>query len=534
MKKYINRLYSLIEYVVVFILLLFICFTVNKGIVIKGLFMDDLFHWSWFRYVPNFYEFALKFYDTATRYRPVFDSIQYLIYSIVGTDPLRFVIVNMVYNSLVALFIYHFTRKFSAGMYISFLLASLYLVGHYAYYQIGQAIGSLETNGIIFSLLTLYYAVKLVEGFPSQKIGDVRTKKEIKLNIFLMYFFFFIVSFAHERYLGVIVTIILSILFMGEYVNHGEKVSKKENLLFKIKCLFLLVLELICITIIRFKGTGNLIPAGTGGTRVEQTFNVFECFNNCFRQVATIFGINIGPEHLYGIDFENISNASIKYLTIASICFILVIFLVYLLKKLKNKDFNFKNDLLILSYIAICIGSSSVTVRVELRFVYSGYTGALIYLGYILGYLSHPDAFLGTKNPVDYKVLKKINIIPMLLITLVFLTRLPVELEYRNNFNKIYCYVDQARMNSLYDLTIGKYGTDEILHNKKIYVQNNYFGMTKFYAEYFFKIYDEKDIGNEIILFNDISEVDLKNDNIIVLAEDLVNNVYMEVELPKR
>ena len=131
---------------------------------------------------------------------------------------------------------------------------------------------------------------------------------------------------------------------------------------------------------------------------------------------------------------------------------------------------------------------------------------------------------------IQTKKQKKYNVIPFLLLVLFFITRLPVEMEYGRHYDKIYCYIDMKRMNSLYDNTIGKYGVDDTLHNKKIWVQNNFYGMTNFYAEYFFKIYDKENIGNTMKLFNVITEVDLSDPlNTIVLEEDFPNNEYSEL-----
>ena len=46
---------NLIEYFIAFLVLITICFIVNKGIVLKGLFMDDLYSWSWFRGIHKYF-----------------------------------------------------------------------------------------------------------------------------------------------------------------------------------------------------------------------------------------------------------------------------------------------------------------------------------------------------------------------------------------------------------------------------------------------------------------------------------------------
>ena len=52
----------------------------------------------------------------------------------------------------------------------------------------------------------------------------------------------------------------------------------------------------------------------------------------------------------------------------------------------------------------------------------------------------------------------------------IFLGRGALELKYRSYYKNIYFFTDLDRVNSLYDNTIGKYGVDEVLHNKKIYI----------------------------------------------------------------
>lgn len=534
MKNKSKNLKNIIEYLIAFIILILICFYVNKGIVLKGLFMDDLYSWSWFRGL-NIFEYAFKFYEGSTKYRPFYEAIQFIIHAIVDTDPTRYTFINKILNSFTALFIYFFSRKLKSGKITSILISILYLYGHYAYYQIGQAIGVLETASLTFSIITLYYAVKLTGIINAD--NKKRTLNDLNINVGLMFLFYFITVFTHERFLGIAAPMFFAILFSEDY-NKAKKSDVKK---LKIKYLVIFVLEIILILIIRMLAIGKVVPAGTGGTYVEDTFKISECIKYCFDQVKIVFGINVGPEHLFGIDFNSITNNNIKVFTYISIITVLITFIYYIIKKIRS-DKNFVVDLLFLSFIAVCIGSSSVTIRVELRFVYVSFVGALLYLSYIIAYLSNAysdkEKEIKTdkkanknKNFIDkYNIkIKIIKLLPTLLIFIFFITRLPIELEYRKYFNKIYCYVDMKRMNSLYDNTIGKYGIDDTLHNKKIYVQNNFFGITKFYSEYFFKIYDKENIGNTIRLYNIITEVDLTDpDNTIILEEDLNNNEYTE------
>lgn len=510
-----KKLKTIIEYVIVFTLLLVLCFYINRDIVIKALYMDDLYHWSWFRGM-NIFDFAFKFYGVS-RYRPVFDAIQYVFYMIIDTDPFRYAIINKVYNSIVALFIYYFIKKVDAGRVVAFLFSALYLIAHFSYYQIGQGIGALETDAQFFALVILFFALKLSGAIAKKdEYGNVilPSGKDNVINTIILFIMFFIISFTHERFMGLAVPIVIAVSMSRD--EGSIRISIR-----KVVSLVIFVLEILLICYIRFLAIGKVMPAGTGGTYVEETFNVLECIGYCFAQVACIFGINIGPEHLYGVDFFNLEGEKVKLFVLMSIIIIAVVIIVYVYCRCKHKSKrnSLAGDLIFLSFIAMCIGSSSVTIRVEMRFIYVSFTAAVIYLAYMCGFIC---------NSIE---LRKLKFVPIVLLILVFITRVPIELRYRTYFPKIHCFVDLNRVNSIYDNTIGKYGVDEILNKKKVYIIEKYYGMTDFYSEYFFKIYDKKNIGNRIILVSDISEIPIEdiNSDTIILFENYENNDYQSI-----
>lgn len=507
-----KKLKAIIEYVIVFALLLALCFYVNRDIVIKALYMDDLFHWAWFRGL-NIFEFAFKFYGVS-RYRPVFDAIQYIFYMIIDTDPFRYAIINKVYNSIIALFIYHFIKRVDAGRVIAFIFSGLYLIAHFAYYQIGQGIGSLESDAQFFALVILFFSLKLSGAITKKdEFGGIilPNEKDNVRNTVTLFLMFFLILFTHERFMGLAVPIVIAVLMSRD--EEDMSISRR-----KIVSLIVFVLEILLICFIRFLAIGKVMPAGTGGTYVEETFNVFECIGYCFAQVACIFGINIGPDYLYGVDFFNLEGRKVKLLALMSIVIIAIVIVAYIYNRIKHKSRKnaLAGDLIFLSFIAMCIGASSVTIRVEMRFVYVSFTAAVIYLTYMCGYIC---------NSIE---LERLKLVPIGLLVLVFVTRVPIELRYRTYFPKIHCYVDLNRVNSIYDNTIGRYGVDEVLHKKKIYIIEKVYGMTDFYSEYFFKIYDKENIGNKIILVNDISEIPIEdiNTDTIILYEYYEDNSY--------
>ena len=509
---------NLIEYLVVFCALTYLCFYMNQNIVMKALYMDDLYHWSWFRGL-NLYEFAFKFYE-ASRYRPIFEAIQYMAYTIIDTDPSKLIIFNQIYNSLIALFIYHLIKRLDAGRIIAIIFSSLYIISHLSYYQIGQGIGNLESTALFFTLIILFLCLKLtgvIKKYNDDKSVVLPDKKSNIINTVLMFIMYLLIAFTHERFLGLAVPIVFAIIFSNDGDN--KIISKR-----KIISMCCLIIEILFICYIRYLAIGKVMPAGTGGTYVEETFNLNQCLEYCITQVKFIFGINIGPDYLVGIEFVNVDK-NIQRLTYISMLLILAFIFFYIVLKIKNvffnkdknsQDDNFIADVIFLLFIAMCIGASSVTIRVEMRFVYVSFTLALIYLSYMASYVM--KCF---KN-----ILSKVFVILMIL--LIFVTRLPMEMTYRENYSKIYCFMDMSRINTIYDNTIGKYGLDEILHKKKIYIVKQFFDINEFYAEYLFKIYDKNNVGNKMTIIKDVSEVPLEdiNEDTIILNEDLLSNSY--------
>lgn len=529
MKK---KLLSKIEYILIFAALLAVGFYINRNIVLKALYMDDLYAWSW---IPetNFFSFCFKFYDNSTRYRPFYYVLQYIVFKLIGTNVNMYVPVNIFLHTIVGFFVYYFCKKLNAGIFISFLMALLYEISHFSYYQIGQAIGIIETQAQLFALIILFMTFKYI---------DNNDKKNDLLYFFIL-IMLFITAFTHERFLGLFVVVFAAVLI--KYLVLIDKNSILANRLLKeglknsiIRILFLII-DFAIIMLLRYYSIGKIVPAGTGGTYVEDTFTIAKAFQFAIDQVKFIFGMNVGPEYLVGISFEYM-DPLFKRLVYLSIFMIAVIVLTYLVVKIYDiatsiKNVNnkflyildrFKKDILFLIFIAICIGSSSVTIRVEMRFVYVSFTASLIYLAYMSSEIM--DISKGMKTH-----LMVYNVLFMFIIGF-FLTRGAVEIYYRNYYKNIYFFIESDRNNSLVELTIDKYGKEKILdNNTKIYILHNNYGMTNFYAEYFYKIYDEKYIGNKINFINDLNKLpaDATKDNTLVFIEDYSNNLYKEYDL---
>ena len=543
-----GKIFRLLFFLCSFFLLMLFAFYVNRHIHIKALYMDDLYLFSFFR-EQDFFTFSFPIGE-AVRFRPVYWALSYIEMVFVGNDPNRYWYFNVVLNGLLACFLCYFSWVVSKGKKIvSLSLSLIFLSAHFAYYQIAQALGILETLALGFSLITLYFLYL-----------QLNEEKHFLRNLIFSHIFFFLLVFTHERYIALLPLFYVPLFFRG---RAGEAKILTGGKILPLAQAFLFYA-------IRKFAIGSFIPKGTGGTEVTESFKLEEALQNAFTEVYYIFGFQKGPEHLNGIPWENVAEnirklvyASIVVLGIAVfLCLIFALIRIFKTDKsigestessigkstesgtgnhsvkatannvandATNKSAsNFKkeqkrvkparlrtfigNNLLFLIFIAMCIGSSSVTIRVEMRWVYVSFAASLLYFSYLLGVSRLP---LGTIFCLAFICL-----------------RLPVERYYRSYFPQIYFWEDQDRMNSLAEETIEKYGRGGVL-GKQVYILENKYKMSKFYGDTFFQVFDEdfSGDGTKIHFIQDLTRLpkEANRENSLVLEEVPEERAYRDI-----
>ena len=525
------------EGLLVFAVLIGFGFFINQGVELKGLYMDDLYLWSCYG-EQTFREFVFPM--GSTRFRFVFYLAAWLEMFILDGNVELMVPFNIILNAAIAYSIYAISVRMSRGRkLVSLLMAAAYLLSRFSYYQIGQFYGLMESLGLWAAIGMLYYTWRYA--------NERNTPAYILAN--LMYF---LASFIHERYM-VLAPVLLLGLLVGTRGEFGPKTPKRamaqlekpENEKDEIsrrngrgqsrgqkkvrmkgnrtthvvvpKWIFLIMTVGIfgLIQLIRYKTIGTLSPAGTGGTDVEDTFVMADAIAHAWEQVAFVFGRNSGPDYLCVLPFED-SPKEIRTLIERSNLVLglsVAAFVVgCVIETVKAKDWkkvnpHVKTVLLFLAFIALCIGSSSVTIRVEMRWVYVVYAAALVLLAYmssVMGYAA---------------------ILVPLYVALIF----GPETFYRENWDTLYLWPNQLRYNSLAEETIEKYGED--IFDKQVYIIGNNYEMSDFTARTFLKVYDrDGEAKNTTIRFID-SDFDFKSitDRAVILWEDKANNAYKDV-----
>ncbi len=539
------------------VLLLLFGLFINRHLSIRALYGDDLYLWSFYG-CEDFWSFTFP-KVTKGNFRPFYWALSYLEFRLIGPHVHWYARFNVLLNVAISWVIYFFSRRLSRltrvphgwllGQAVGLLTGMLYLQSHFAAYQIAQVLGLLESLALLLALLTLWGLFDYMEGRGTCAY----------LRACLC---FFLVIFTHERFIALAPLFYLALLtqycterrlcrrFAPSRTSHrpassgttdrgtpgsdmtscrkrgGESCAASDDMLAmnRLGRLFELLLPLLILAAffgVRMVVAGDAIPVGTAGTKVQDTFSLAQALGFAFTQVAYIFGVNAGHAIFCGVSFADSARwvQALIGLSWISLLLMLVLYIRSVWKRGRITPRLIGENLLFICFIALCIGSSSITIRLETRWVYVSYTAALLYLSYMLG-----------------EIAKKSRTAAVLAFTLLFMAygavMTPVEHYDRQHYPNIFFFFDQDRVNSLADCTIGAVGAEDFLGKKQVYIYYNYYEMSDFYAEYFFKPFDPEKTGQgtEIHFINRPDELpaDATVENSIVLMEH-GNRGYIDV-----
>ncbi len=470
---------------IVLFVLISLAFWINQGMEIKGLYMDDLYLWSCYG-EQSFFQFVFPM--GSTRFRFLYYLFAWLELALIGNRVWLIVPVNIVLNVGIAFTLYQMAHRFSHSASVGVLAGIAFLFSRMAYYQIGQLYGLMETMATWMALGILYQLCEYLN-------GEGRAKDRCFVAACLLYVG---ICFVHERYMVLIPLFFLVLLF------HRSR---------EIKMWLWPAVSFALVQAVRLITIGGLMPAGTGGTNVADTWSVGSAIRFAASQVAYLFGINAGPEHLNG---QNFRQSPIWILVLVGIADILLLalvaaFVVSLVRHRITRPRIFQTCVLFVGFIGGCIACSSVTIRVEMRWVYVSYGAALLFLSWIYGVMTE-------------LLLKKgmlLHAVPYLAVIAAYvMVMAPVELYYRQMYPNLYYWPNQQRYNSLAEETYGTYG--QSIFGKTIYIVGNQYEMSDFTADTFFKVFDKerKAENTQVVHIEDIWEAGVVTEDMLILQEE--------------
>ena len=532
---------------VALVLLLLFGLFINRHLSIRALYGDDLYLWSFYG-CEDFWSFTFP-KVTKGNFRPFYWALSYLEFRLIGPHVHWYARFNVLLNVAIAWVIYFFSRRLSRlarmpqgmriGQAVGLLTGMLYLQSHFAAYQIAQVLGLLESLALLLALLTLWGLFDYMEGRGTRAY----------LRACLC---FFLVIFTHERFIALAPLFYLAVI--TQYQTERRLCRRFARLRTVELLLPLLILAVFFGT--RMVVAGEAIPVGTAGTKVQDTFSLAQALGFAFSQVAYIFGVNAGHAIFCGVAFGDSAHWVQALIVLSWLCLLLLL-LLYVRRAWRRGRITPRligENLLFICFIALCIGSSSITIRLETRWVYVSYTAALLYLSYMLGEIAKsgavkPEAGRAVRTraaTVQRASAASVSasgeraayrgMAMVLAFSLLFMAygavMTPVEHYDRQHYPNIFFFFDQDRVNSLADCTIDAIGAENFLGKKQVYIYYNYYEMSDFYAEYFYKPFDPEKTGQgtEIHFINRPDELpaDATVENSIVLMEH-GNRGYIDV-----
>ncbi|MDO4267646.1 MAG: hypothetical protein Q4C73_04160 [Eubacteriales bacterium] len=467
---------------------------VNHGIELKGLFMDDLNLWYANRRQP-FMEAVFPI--GSSRFRFVHNFVSWAQMWLFGPHVNWYVPFNILVNTGIAFTLYFMARRLSRSVYVGVICPVMYLASRMAYYQISQVLGLMEAMALWLAVMILF----LLYLYLNEQDG-----KESR-RIYLAAALYVIVCFVHERYMVLLPVIFLALLM---------KRAKRWQLWAAPAGGFLLVQA------IRFLTIGTVLPAGTGGTEVVDTFKIGTVFRFVMCQIGYIFGINAGPGYLNGETFTDAPIYIMLLIGMADLMLLLLVtaWVIRMIQCRKTCVRHLQTAALFVAFIGACVACSSVTFRLEMRWVYVSFTACLLFMAWMYGVLVERCAEKG----------RWVWGVPFLaMITAYAVLMLPVELYYRGTYPNLYYWRDQQRYNSLAEQTYWKYG-DEIF-DKTVYIVGDKWEQDEFVEDNFFKVFDPllRADSTKIVHIDDVRQIGQITDAMLVLQEEPDHDGYADV-----
>ncbi len=244
--------------------LLLACFAfwINRGMEVRGLYMDDLYLWSCYG-EQSFLKFV--FPVGSTRFRFLYYLAAWMELGIAGTHVEWIVPFNILLNVGLAFTLYWMARRYSRSSYVGALCGFAFLASRLSYYQIGQLYGLMETMALWMAVGILY----LLSGFLNDHGGKDYRRFYVACGLY------FGVCFVHERYM-----VLLPLFFL---VLLCRKVRRWR--LWAVPAG-----TFAAVQAVRLLTIGSVMPAGTGRTQVAETFALGDAMLYALSQVPICLG----------------------------------------------------------------------------------------------------------------------------------------------------------------------------------------------------------------------------------------------------
>lgn len=481
---------------ILYLLLAAWIFFIYRKVHMSWLFVDDLYIWNDFSSM-TFKEFV--FPKTAAYFRPVYWFLVWNVLHLAGENLGLIVYINLSVLLTTGIVLFGFLKKLSGDTLAAFMMTMMFVTSRFSYYNVSQIIGIMEAAAL-FDVICM---CRLLYEF----IHDGKERRFL-LSVLL----YILCAFTHERYMVLFPMLVFAVSARGFLL--GKREHRREAF----ADLALSAAAFLFIQYMRIKVTGALIPAGTGGTEVTETFSKKQFVLNGLSQLCYMFGINAGPVHLNGMPWRD-TPVVLKAVSVLFIALIVRIAWLFF-AKLKTAAGEEKKDafitlLLFAGFITGLVTASSVTIRVEMRWIYASFAVCCMILACMHGvlYKAEPDEPGKTK----------IRLVTLMTVTACVLMMI-FDISCRAASKDLYLNEEQNRKESFLERTCGRYGDD--VFDMKIYVIGNFYQVSEFEEMNFYRPGALLPEPLSITHVESVDEIPTEDPDIIVLYEDPETDTY--------
>lgn len=426
----------------------------------------------------------------ASKYRPVFGFLHYLVSKIITGTYYDFFFINLIIHWINSIVLYRIGFSISQNKFRSFLISCLFISCQFSYYNVLQGLGMMEGLALFFVLEGLFFGIRYC------KRNDIK-------DFLLVVLFSFLACFTHERY---IILSIICVLLAFFSVN----ISWKKRIIRAAIGMIPMISNWFVKSVI-FRSN---FMEGTNGQSIS--LNIGSVIGFFAEGVADIFGINIGPEYLNGYNFLQY-NTFQKILAILATILLLSGTIYVLVKAIRERQDKCRSLRLFLLFCALAGGTligGCVTIRLELRWVIAPFAVFLAFIAY---------ASLAISN-------QKIATAWVAFITLLWI---PINYVYSQNLGNVFFIRSMKIANQTYQGTVQKYG--ESLADSEVYIISNdeadwADGLQPWQKTSIFDVHMDRHVTVHSI--RSIDDIDNKNENIKVFRVNDDCSVSEEYYLP--
>lgn len=436
---------------------------------------------------------AEKVFDTsANKTRYVLNIMLIVFFALVGNSFERIDTILLCWNAFLTISFFFLiywlikSEKYYLDISIAGGAALLCACSRFSYYNMTEVFGLMEGASM---LLAIAFMVLLIKDNFS-----------FKHKYWLANIVYIIVIYIHERYF-VLAGILVLYIFIG--------IVREKKILSFLGKLIVSVLIPLLFFLQRSVVLGERALDGTGGTAIADTFSIKQFLKFCIHQVGYLIGINTrGEQYLNGVDPLEVP-IIIYFLTFFVLMTWVIIMCIYIRQAIQQKCLVKRMQIpaLMMAAMACMIVSSSVTIRVELRWVYVSWTLFLTMMAYMLSVI--------LKNEQQAKTW----LYQMLIMCLVCL--MLQESYYRNKWNNLYYWGERELSSSF----IEQLNKEDSIIEKITIISSDYLSWNEENVKKMCNLYGVE--VNEVEFVNNTNEVDI--DAEIVLLKLPAENRFCDI-----